>query len=600
MAEDKTVRKLRKRLETALGKQKDSDALEVLGELIQAEPKVPRWPHKRGELYRKHNRKKEAVECYTLAADLYVDQGFIARAVAMAKTILDIDPRATQVLERIDPEAARRLHRQQRPAALSARPAPHPALLAEDDAGSLQHRALLPDAGAAPPRHAALLPDSDAPAAPHAEHSAVLPEAGGRARHPAVVPEERRETLSAETLARVRAVAPARADGTGALPRGRDRVRAALKRQAESEADSAEWASDAPSPPEPATRAERPAAPIQAGSAARVPGPPRLPDLSTNVFDLAEELTIAPDVQPHETRFSNAPPARGLKLDLSDIELQPRKPAPPAGSIRPAPPTAKTLSQLPLFPLFAEAPQQVLVEIVKSSEVIELPDGAIVMRRGEPADSLYGIVEGSVDVVVPGQTTKMTLAEGDVFGESCLLQGEKRHADVIVRSHLLALEISRQTFNRVAASYPRIAEVLLELLTRRLLSNLLQSSPMFQEFDARNRQELATKFEIRRAPRGTLLAEIGKRMDGLYVNLTGSLEVMYADGRPGEVHDSGTMFGQSSLLTHDPSDVTVRAMANMLVLRLPGPAFQAIAMQYPGMLAHVSELAGSSVAKIST
>src|SRR5262249_40444451 len=96
----------------------------LLGKLIEAEPKNPRWPHKRGELYRKKNRLKEAIECYTLAADVYIEQGFIARAVAMAKTIIDIDPRATQVLERIDPEAARRLHRQQRPTALSAQPAP--------------------------------------------------------------------------------------------------------------------------------------------------------------------------------------------------------------------------------------------------------------------------------------------------------------------------------------------------------------------------------------------------------------------------------------------------------------------------------------------
>jgi hypothetical protein len=43
----------------------------------------------------------------------------------------------------------------------------------------------------------------------------------------------------------------------------------------------------------------------------------------------------------------------------------------------------------------------------------------------------------------------------------------------------------------------------------------------------------------------------------------------------------------------------VRAQVNMLVLRLPAAAFHAIAMQYPGMLAHVSELAGTSVAKIS-
>src|SRR5262245_61328810 len=111
MTEDKTVRKLRKQLEIVLAKRKEDEAIALLGRLMEAEPKAPRWPHKRGEMLRKRGRKQEAIEAYTLAADLYMDQGFIARAVAMAKTIIDLDPRATQVLARIDPEAARRLHR---------------------------------------------------------------------------------------------------------------------------------------------------------------------------------------------------------------------------------------------------------------------------------------------------------------------------------------------------------------------------------------------------------------------------------------------------------------------------------------------------------
>ena len=568
MTEDKTVRKLRKRLETALAKRKEDDAIELLGKLIEAEPKAPRWPHKRGELYRKHNRKQEAIEAYTLAADLYADQGFIARAVAMAKTIIDMDPRATQVLARIDPEAARRLHRQQRPTAMSAQQgAKHPALLPEDEepigrppgppTGPARHAALVPEdlPGELPPlpprRHAAVLPEDDElPPGPPARREEQAP-----ARHPAVLPED---------------------------PPAED-PRAKRARDA-----------GAHKPPSPTAARPEPRLKPAAGA------PPKLPEIAQSVLELAEELTIAPDVRPNETRFSNAPPGPALKLDLTDLELKPRRRAQSSQSIPPPPPPARKLSQLPLFPLFAEVSQEALIELVKGSEVIELPDASVVMRRGDPADALWGIVEGSVEVVVPGQRARTTLAEGDVFGESCLLAGETRYADVVVRGHLLAIKVPRHVFNPIVAMYPRLAEVLIELLTRRLLGNLLQTSPLFQEFDGRGRQELARKFEIRRAPRGTVLAAAGKAMDGLYVNLTGKLEVSYADGRPSEQHESGTMFGQAGLLTNAASDITVRALANMLVLRLPAAAFHAIAMQYPGMLAHLSELAGSSVARIST
>jgi CRP-like cAMP-binding protein len=537
--EDKHVRKLREKLEVALTKRKDDDALKLLGELVEADPKAPRWPHKRGELYRKKNHKSEAIACYALAATLYSEQGFLARAVAMAKTVIDIDSKRIDVLERIYPEAARNLHRQQqRPAGLSIRPSAHPAVR--------------PDRPPAPPpRHAAVLPDS-APAP--ASHAAILPESAP----------------------------PARA----ADPRKRQQGRAP--------------AAAAPEAPPVSPPRARQAEPTADAEALRLPAPPRLPDLSVSVLDIADELTIAPDVSPNETRFSNAPSAPGIRPNLTDRELEPRQPAPPKGSARPKAPGARTLSNLPLFPLFAELPQEALMELIKGAEVVELDDGATVVRTGEPADALYGIVEGSVEIAIAGKPLRITLAEGDVFGESCLLAGEKRSADVIVRGHLVALKIPRPVFNLVLAAYPRLAEVLLELLTRRLLGNLLQSSPLFQEFDARGRQELAQLFEIRRAPRGMILAEIGKLMDGLYINLTGALEVSHADGRAPERHEPGTMFGQSSLLTQDPSAVGVRALANMLVLRLPSRAFHNIAMQYPALLAHVSELSGSSVAKVTT
>jgi hypothetical protein len=48
------------------------------------------------------------------------------------------------------------------------------------------------------------------------------------------------------------------------------------------------------------------------------------------------------------------------------------------------------------------------------------------------------------------------------------------------------------------------------------------------------------------------------------------------------------------------SDATITALANMLVLRLPAQAFHSAVMQYPGMLALLSELAGTTVARVAT
>ena len=57
------------------------------------------------------------------------------------------------------------------------------------------------------------------------------------------------------------------------------------------------------------------------------------------------------------------------------------------------------------------------------------------------------------------------------------------------------------------------------------------------------------------------------------------------------------LFGQGSMLTHDPSGVHIVAQANMVLLRMPSEAFHRIAMQYPSILMTVSEL--DAVAKVS-
>ena len=64
--------------------------------LERVEPSEPRWPHRRGDLLKRLGRKQEAIGSYERAVDLYAQQGFVARAAAMAKVVIAMEP------ERID------------------------------------------------------------------------------------------------------------------------------------------------------------------------------------------------------------------------------------------------------------------------------------------------------------------------------------------------------------------------------------------------------------------------------------------------------------------------------------------------------------------
>ena len=108
------VPKLREQLAVALQKEKFGEALGLYEELGLAEPADPRWPQRHGDLLRRLKQDAAAIKAYEVAVGLYAKQGFVARAAAMAKLILQIDPSRLDVLERVDPDEARRLHRQQR------------------------------------------------------------------------------------------------------------------------------------------------------------------------------------------------------------------------------------------------------------------------------------------------------------------------------------------------------------------------------------------------------------------------------------------------------------------------------------------------------
>jgi CRP-like cAMP-binding protein len=108
------TRVLRDKLQKALQRERHREALACYGALEGAEPGEPRWPHRKGDLLKRLGRPQEAIAAYERAVELYARQGFVARAAAMAKVVMAIDPARADVFERVDPVAARRLHRSAR------------------------------------------------------------------------------------------------------------------------------------------------------------------------------------------------------------------------------------------------------------------------------------------------------------------------------------------------------------------------------------------------------------------------------------------------------------------------------------------------------
>ncbi len=100
----------------------------------------------------------------------------------------------------------------------------------------------------------------------------------------------------------------------------------------------------------------------------------------------------------------------------------------------------------------------------------EFEPGALIVHRGDPADALYFLVKGDVSVVVDlpkgGYKRLSTLTPGMGFGESALIAGGVRSADVRADSPVECYALTTTAFGKLERERPRLMIGLLMNLLR--------------------------------------------------------------------------------------------------------------------------------------
>ena len=107
------------------------------------------------------------------------------------------------------------------------------------------------------------------------------------------------------------------------------------------------------------------------------------------------------------------------------------------------------------FPLFASLTPEQREVLVLNFQPHTAEPGERVIRAGDPADALYLISQGEVEVAVDGVRLK-TQGPGDFFGEVALLSGGPRSADVTALDYSRFARLSAPDFHRFLRRYPEI------------------------------------------------------------------------------------------------------------------------------------------------
>ncbi len=128
------------------------------------------------------------------------------------------------------------------------------------------------------------------------------------------------------------------------------------------------------------------------------------------------------------------------------------------------------------IPLFAGLrPSQARV-VVLMGEAKKFRAGELVVHTGDPAEEMYVILDGRVEVWAGQGGARRKLAElrrGDVFGEMGFVRRSERTADVVSATDVEVLAVDQRFLDRVQRRYPRIASKVFLNLTR-ILSNSLE------------------------------------------------------------------------------------------------------------------------------
>jgi hypothetical protein len=128
-------------------------------------------------------------------------------------------------------------------------------------------------------------------------------------------------------------------------------------------------------------------------------------------------------------------------------------------------------AQIVVSPLFKDFSVEELVAVIAGLKLLTFERGKIILREGEPGNSLYMLTSGAVKAFVKRDGKQVPIAEleeGAFFGEGSILTGKPRTATIVATEHSELLELDRPTLDSITQTHPHVWDVLQEFANQRM------------------------------------------------------------------------------------------------------------------------------------
>ncbi len=230
-----------------------------------------------------------------------------------------------------------------------------------------------------------------------------------------------------------------------------------------------------------------------------------------------------------------------------------------------------------------------LGSVAASMDTRRLEAGGVLVTMGEPADALYVIAEGEMDVVI-GDVTVARLGVGRGIGEMQMVSGGTRTATVVSVGASRVYRLPRTAFTAFAERSPEALRAIIDLVRQRAregqIAALLPRALGGASPEALERLRAGvTWVELRR---GEKLFAQGDAGDAFYVVASGRLELVVTDEHGVErvVGEAGRGdgVGELALLTGEPCAATPWAVRDTALLRIGQADFERCVGQSPAIM----------------
>jgi CRP/FNR family cyclic AMP-dependent transcriptional regulator len=108
--------------------------------------------------------------------------------------------------------------------------------------------------------------------------------------------------------------------------------------------------------------------------------------------------------------------------------------------------------------------------VFKNADTVrEVPAGTVIFEEGSLGDEMFGVVEGEVEVRMPGGLLRR-LGPDDTFGEMAIIDSTARSATAVAVTDTKLAVIDRQTFLFLVTETPMFALQVMSSIADRLRS----------------------------------------------------------------------------------------------------------------------------------